>query len=86
VRRFAALTPIGSVVAIAGLVLLVLEAARALNGNPLGTLGTVLLWLGLGLLAVGSTTLVVAELSAAQVAIAAPGADHPSAIDDDEDL
>jgi hypothetical protein len=54
VRRSQQLLPVGGVLAAAiGLVLLVLEVARTVSGTPLGTLGTILLWVGVGLIAVG---------------------------------
>jgi hypothetical protein len=46
--------------ALAGVVLLVIEVARTLAANPLGTLGTVLLWVGVGLLAAGGVLLTLA--------------------------
>ena len=42
----------GFVLAVIGLALLVLEVVRALNGSALGTLGGVLLWVGVGFIAV----------------------------------
>ena len=55
-RLFAA----GGLLALVGLVLLAVEVARTLASNPLGTVGTVLLWLGVGLLAVGGVLLTLA--------------------------
>ena len=43
----------GTVLALVGLVLLVVEVVRVVNGNTLGTLGAVLLWVGVGLVAIG---------------------------------
>ena len=57
--RASRLLPIGGAVALVGLVLLVVETARALSGNSLATIETVLLWVGVGLLAVGGALLVL---------------------------
>lgn len=44
----------GGFLALIGVVLLVLEVARTLGSNTLGSTGTILLWVGLGLFAVGA--------------------------------
>jgi hypothetical protein len=54
------LSAAGGLLALVGLVLLVIEVARTLASNPLGTLGTVLLWVGVGLLAAGGLLLTFA--------------------------
>ena len=53
------LFPVGAALALAGLVLLVLETARALRGNTLSTLASVLLWVGVGLVLIGGALLVL---------------------------
>jgi hypothetical protein len=55
----APLAPIGGVVAIGGFALLAVEVIRALTGSVLGTIATVLLWVGVGVLAVGLLLLVL---------------------------
>jgi hypothetical protein len=55
----ASLAPIGGVVALAGFALLAVEVIRTLTGGVLGTIATVLLWVGVGLLAVGLLLLVL---------------------------
>ena len=55
----AQLAPIGGVVAIGGFALLAVEVIRTLTGGVLGTIATVLLWVGVGLLAVGLLLLVL---------------------------
>jgi hypothetical protein len=65
----------GAALTIAGLALLALEVARALTGSVLGTLGLTLLWLGVGLLAVGLLLLVLT--------VTAP---EPAPVVDDEAL
>lgn len=50
----------GSVTGFAGIVLLLLESLRTLFGTALGTVSTVLLFVGLGLVVVGGALLVVA--------------------------
>ena len=47
----------GAAIALVGLVLFVVETARALSGNVLGTLEIVLTWVGVGLMAVGGQLL-----------------------------
>jgi uncharacterized membrane protein YwaF len=49
-RLFAA----GGFLALVGVVLLALEVARTVGSNTLGSAGTILLWVGLGLFAVGA--------------------------------
>lgn len=46
-----------------GLVLLIVEAVRVLNGSTLNTLNSALLFVGLGLLAVGGVLLVMAVVA-----------------------
>lgn len=53
------LFPVGAVSGLVGLVLLVLESTRALTGNVLGGTGAVLLWVGVGLLALGALLLLL---------------------------
>jgi drug/metabolite transporter (DMT)-like permease len=53
------LFPAGAALALVGVVLLVVETARALAGNALGSLATDLLWVGVGLVAVGAVLLVL---------------------------
>jgi hypothetical protein len=50
----------GGVAALVGLVLLVLEVARTTSSNTLGSAGALLLWIGLGLFALGAIVLTVA--------------------------
>jgi hypothetical protein len=63
------LFPTGAALGLVGLVLLVLETARALSGNTLGSLANVALWVGVGLVVVGGAllVLVVARGSAADL-------------------
>jgi hypothetical protein len=57
----AALLPLlGTVLAVAGFVLLAVEVIRTLTGGVLGTIGLVLLWVGVGAIAVGLLLLVLA--------------------------
>jgi hypothetical protein len=51
------LFPIGAAAGLIGLVLVVLETTRTLTDNTLGTLGAVLLWVGVGLVIVGGLLL-----------------------------
>lgn len=51
-------------VAAVGLVLLVVEAARTIAGAALGTPGRTLMWVGFGLLVIGTALLVAAPDSA----------------------
>jgi hypothetical protein len=53
------LASVGGVVAVAGFALLAIEAIRTLTGGVLGSLGTILLWVGVGVLAVGLLLLVM---------------------------
>lgn len=55
----APLASVGVVLAIAGFALLAVEVIRTLTGGVLGTFGTVLLWVGVGVLAVGLLLLVL---------------------------
>jgi hypothetical protein len=50
----------GAVVGLAGVALLVVQTARALSGNTLGTIATDLLWVGVGLLVAGGALLLTA--------------------------
>ena len=52
----------GLVAGIVGLVLFVVELAVALGGNSLGSLGQVLLWVGVALMAVGGVLFLLAVL------------------------
>jgi hypothetical protein len=63
VTRSARLFPgAGFVLALVGLVLLVLAVVRTLNGTALGTIGAVLLWVGVGLIAVAIVLLTLSTL------------------------
>ena len=53
------LFPAGAVLGLAGMVLLVVQSARALSGNALGSLASALMWAGVGLVAVGGVLLVL---------------------------
>jgi hypothetical protein len=53
----------GALVALAGLVLLVVETSRTLGGTTLGGAGPVLLWVGVGLVALGGLALLLAVVS-----------------------
>jgi hypothetical protein len=55
----------GAVAALAGLVLFVVEASRAIGGTALGGAGSALLWVGLGLLVAGCLLLLGAAASSA---------------------
>ena len=55
----APIASIGVVLAIAGFALLAVEVIRTLTGGVLGTTGTILLWVGVGVLAVGLILLVL---------------------------
>ena len=48
-----------------GLALLVLEVVRTLNGSALGTLGAVLLWVGVGFLVVAIALLAMSVMAPA---------------------
>jgi hypothetical protein len=54
----------GTGLGVAGLALLVFEVVRVLTDETLGSVGTVLLWVGLGLLVAGGLLLLVATLTA----------------------
>ena len=55
----------GFVLAVIGLALLVFEVVRALNGSALGTIGAVLLWVGVGFIAVAILLLAYAVMAPA---------------------
>ena len=74
----APLAPIGGVVALAGFALLAVEVIRTLTGGVLGTIATVLLWVGVGLLAVGLLLLVL-SLAGGDSDVPPWGAEAPSA-------
>lgn len=57
---------LGVLFTVAGFVMLVLEVVRVLTGSVLGGVGSIVLWTGLGLLALGLILLVVS------VAVAGP--------------
>lgn len=50
-------TGLGTVVVAVGLVLMVVEAVLVFTGGTLGLLGTVILWVGFGLIALGALVL-----------------------------
>ena len=56
------LFPAGAATGLVGLVLLVLESSRALAGDVLGSFAAALLWVGAGLIVVGSVLLLLAVL------------------------
>ena len=62
-RSSRALPIAGFVLALVGLALLVVQVVRAINGSALGTLGVILLWVGVGLLAVAVALLTTSLLS-----------------------
>lgn len=64
----------GFLLALVGLVLLLLAVVRTLQGDALGTIGGVLLWVGVGLIAVAIVLLTMASLLAADE----PAADQPA--------
>ena len=70
--RPSVLFPAGAATGLIGLVLLVLESARALTDNVLGTVGEVLLWVGAGLILVGGLLLLLAVVRSAD-AVASDG-------------
>ena len=80
--RSARLLPVaGFVLAFVGLVLLVLEVVRTLNGSALGTLGAILLWVGVGFIVVAVGLLAFTLLSAtamAETTAAQPADTDPS--------
>lgn len=77
------LFPAGAAIALAGVVLVVVQTARALSGNTLGTIATVLLWVGVGLVAVGALLL---TLSVVRMSPADADTAHPTARSDAVDL
>ena len=62
--RASRLFPVGAAAGLVGLVLVVLETTRTLTGNTLGTVGEVLLWVGVGLVVVGGLLLLLSVLRA----------------------
>ena len=54
----------GTGLGVAGLALLVFEVVRVLTDETLGSVGSILLWVGLGLLVVGAVLLLVAAIKA----------------------
>jgi hypothetical protein len=80
VRVARLLTPAGLVLGGVGLVLLVVQVVRTLGDATLGTVGTVLLWLGFGLLAAGVVVLFLAMLRTAPDA----GGDASAAVEPGE--
>ena len=52
----------GALAGLVGVVLLVVQTARVLTGSTLGTVATVLLWVGVGLLVAGGALLLAAIL------------------------
>ena len=63
----------GFAFALVGLVLLVLAVVRTLRGTALGTLGAVLLWVGVGLIGVAIVLLTLTSLLAADEVDSAGG-------------
>jgi hypothetical protein len=61
-----------------GLVLMIVEAVRVLNGSSLNTLNSVLLFVGLGLLAIGGVLLVTAVVAEDNEAALGVEAHEPS--------
>ena len=53
------LFPVGAAAGLIGLVLVVLETTRALTDNVLGSLGEILLWVGVGLVVLGAVLLLL---------------------------
>ena len=60
--RTSVLLPTGAALAFVGIVALVVMTTLALSGHVLGLLATTLLWVGVGLVAVGGVLLVLAVL------------------------
>ena len=60
--------PVGTGLGVVGLALMVFEVVRVLTDETLGTAGSVLLWVGLGLLVAGALLLLVTALRAAAAA------------------
>lgn len=58
------LLPIGAGVGLVGFVLMLFEVVRVLTDSTLGTIGEVLLWVGLGLVVVGALALLGAVVQA----------------------
>jgi hypothetical protein len=79
VTRSARLLPgAGFLFALAGLVLLVLAVVRTLRGTALGTVGAVLLWVGVGLIAVSIVLLTLASLAATTDGTDSAGGGQPA--------
>ena len=57
--RASGLFPAGGALALVGVILLVVQIARALSGNALGPVASALMWAGVGLVAVGGVLLVL---------------------------
>ena len=72
------LTLMGSTLGGIGFVLLAVQVARTLGGQALGGIGTGLLWVGFGLLAVGLIVLLMA-LMTDEPGTTNPGGDAPTA-------
>jgi hypothetical protein len=70
----------GFVLAFVGLVLLVLEVVRTLNGSALGALGAVLLWVGVGFIVVAIGLLTYTLLTASPDAAATDAADADASL------
>jgi hypothetical protein len=67
-----------------GLVLMIVEAVRVLNGSTLTTLNSVVLFVGLGLLAVGGVLLVMAVVAEDNAAALAIDGDQPATPSEDD--
>jgi hypothetical protein len=68
------LASIGGVVALGGFALVAVEVIRTLTGGVLGTIGTTLLWVGVGVLAVGLLLLVLSLAGGDDETPPSPGA------------
>jgi hypothetical protein len=60
------LFPVSAAAGLIGLVLLVLETTRTLTGNTLGSIGEVLLWVGVGLVVLGGALLLLSIIRASE--------------------
>jgi hypothetical protein len=58
------LFPLGAAAGLVGLVLVILETTRTLTGNTLGSVGEVLLWVGVGLVVAGGLLLLLTVVRA----------------------
>jgi hypothetical protein len=58
------LFPAGAAAGLIGLVLVVLETTRALTDNVLGSVGEILLWVGVGLVVIGAVLLMLSVVRA----------------------